>query len=97
MRDQLIPRLQQTYDDLHSNSVAAVEIEAIVSALIEELEDINDAVENAKSSGFLDALEDPEKTLEAEMMELLKGLSSLFFLLRSYQSSGVLTILNARG
>ena len=78
MRDQLIPRLQQTYDDLHSNSVTAVEIEAIVSALIEELEDINDAVEAAKSSTLPDAREDPENILEAEMMELLKGLSSLF-------------------
>ncbi|KAM5543054.1 hypothetical protein V8D89_003438 [Ganoderma adspersum] len=76
MRDQLITRLQQTYDDLHSRSMAAVETEAIVSALIEELEDVNDAVENAKSSSFFGTLQDSEDLLEAEMMELLKGLSS---------------------
>lgn len=78
MRDQLIPRLQETYDDLHSRSVTAIETEAIVSALIEELEDINDAVETTKSSTLPDAWEDPGGVLESGMMELLKGLLGLF-------------------
>ncbi|KAI1791153.1 hypothetical protein LXA43DRAFT_1181965 [Ganoderma leucocontextum] len=76
MRDELIPRLQQTYDDLYSKIIAAVETEAIVSALIEELEDINDAVETAKRSNWNGGPEDPEDLLEAEMIELLKELSN---------------------
>ncbi|PIL33580.1 hypothetical protein GSI_04203 [Ganoderma sinense ZZ0214-1] len=74
MRGQLIPRLQRTYDDLHSRGVAEVETEAIVSALIEELEDINDAVENAKRSSPDGIQEGPESLLEVEMIELLKAL-----------------------
>ncbi len=59
MRDRLIPGLEQTYDDLYVRSLAAIETEAIVSALIEELEDINDAVENAKNSNCNRIPEDP--------------------------------------
>ncbi|KAI0753161.1 hypothetical protein C8Q80DRAFT_496992 [Daedaleopsis nitida] len=76
MGDQLLPRLQQTYDNLQARSAFASEKEAIVSALIEELEDINDAVESAKrltepgdSNG-----ESPEALLESDMITLLKGL-----------------------
>lgn len=79
MQDQLIPRLQQTYDDLYSRSATAVETEAIVSALIEELEEINDAIENSKNSDLSESLEEIEDLLEAEIIELLKGLPSMFF------------------
>ena len=95
MRGKLIPCLQRTYDDLHSRSVAVVEAEAIVSALIEELEDISDAVENAKRSSLHGAQENPEGLLEAEMIELLKALPSTFALWRSCQWT-VLTIRNDR-
>ena len=77
MQDQLIPRLQQTYDDLYSRSATAAETEAIVSALIEELEDINDAIENSKNSDLSESLEEIEDLLEAEIIELLKGLPSM--------------------
>ena len=78
MRDQLIPRLQRTYDDLNARSIAAVETEAIVSALIEELEDINDAVESSKNLSLGNISEDREDLLEAEIIELLKGLPGRF-------------------
>ncbi|TBU31059.1 hypothetical protein BD311DRAFT_863568 [Dichomitus squalens] len=73
MEKQLIPRLQDTYTDLHERSIAAVETEAIVSALIEELEDINDAVEAAKSTTS-ESVEDSHAILEVEMVDLLKEL-----------------------
>ena len=77
MRGELVPRLQSTYDDLQARSAAAAEAEVAVSALIEELEDVNDAVESTKRSQR--ALvptddEDPEGILEAEVIDLLKNL-----------------------
>ena len=70
----LVP-LQKVYDALQARNAVASETEAIVSALIEELEDINDSVESTKQSK--DTLvyrdeEDPEDVLYAEVVHLLK-------------------------
>lgn len=88
MRETLIPQLQKTYDDLYRKGTVATETEVIVSALIEELEDVNDAVENAvenakrvpdsEISSSAAGVDDPESLLEAEVVELLKGLQSEF-------------------
>ena len=70
----LVP-LQKVYDALQARNAVASETEAIVSALIEELEDINDSVESTKQSK--DTLvyrdeEDPEDVLYTEVVHLLK-------------------------
>ena len=79
MHQKLVPRLQQTYDTLHAKSTLALETEAIVSALIEELEDVNDAVEGARHPAMSPESEahEDEEILEAQIVELLKGLLSM--------------------
>ena len=76
MREDLVPRLQQTYDTLHATRTVSLEAEAIVSALIEELEEVNDAVDSARHPATFQQPEgdDPEAMLEAQIVELLKGL-----------------------
>lgn len=76
MREDLVPRLQQTYDTLHATRTVSLETEAIVSALIEELEDVNDAVDNARYPATFQQhkVDDPEAMLETQIVELLKGL-----------------------
>ena len=78
MRDDLVlPRLRQTYDSLQARDMVASEAEVLISALIEELEDINDDVESTKRSQSTlieDEGEDPEEILEAEVTDLLKWL-----------------------
>ncbi|KAI0767127.1 hypothetical protein C8Q74DRAFT_1203828 [Fomes fomentarius] len=76
MRTELMPRLKKTHDILHNHSTLVVETEAIVSSLIEELEDVNDAVESTKNpitSALLSKdKEDPEELVEREIIDLLK-------------------------
>ncbi|RDX49343.1 hypothetical protein OH76DRAFT_1350927 [Lentinus brumalis] len=76
MRDELIPRLQQTYDSLHAKRTLAIETEAVVSALIEELEDVNDAVESTRQLAATQPSETEiaEEDLEAQVVALLKDL-----------------------
>ena len=76
MRVELIPRLKQTYDILQTRSTLTMEAEAIVSTLIEELEDVNDAVESTKRAPFHSNQdeEDPEELLEEEITSLLKNM-----------------------
>ena len=75
MRVELIPRLKQTYDILQTRSTLTMEAEAIVSTLIEELEDVNDAVESTKRAPVHSSQdeEDPEELLEGEIVSLLKS------------------------
>ena len=82
MEIQLIPRLQEIYNDLHERNAVALETEAVVSALIDELEDVNDSVEMAKSSSSPNQdVDGHESLLEAEMVDLLKELLGACFVL----------------
>ena len=78
MRDDLVlSRLRQTYDSLQARDMVASEAEILISALIEELEDVNDDVESTKrsQSTLIEGEgEDPEGILEAEVTDLLKRL-----------------------
>ncbi|KAI0827992.1 hypothetical protein BC628DRAFT_1366672 [Trametes gibbosa] len=76
MQQTILPRLQQTYDILCAHCTTVTETEAIVSALIEELEDINDTVESAKRLPDTDdgQDEDPEAIAELAASDLLKSL-----------------------
>ncbi|KAI0774813.1 hypothetical protein BD413DRAFT_472172 [Trametes elegans] len=86
LQDDLLPRLQRTYDVLHARGGVAVETEAVVSALIEELEDANDAVVSAKRAGA--GADDSGGVLEDAVMELLKAV------LRSGQEDRPTVLLN---
>ena len=82
MESQLIPRLQEIHSDLHERSAAALETEAVVSALIDELENVNDSVEMCKSSPSPNQdVDGHESLLEAEMVDLLKELFGACFVL----------------
>lgn len=76
MRTELIPRLKQMHNTLQNHSTLVVETEAIVSTLIEELEDVNDAVESTKnpiaSALLCKDKEDPEELVEKGIIDLLK-------------------------
>ncbi|KAI0629433.1 hypothetical protein C8Q77DRAFT_1065394 [Trametes polyzona] len=75
--ESLLPRLEQIHDLLNARSATTAETEAIVSALIEELEDVNDTVESTKhpqSSVGGPPDEDPGVLLEVSVTELLKRL-----------------------
>ncbi|KAH9889399.1 hypothetical protein C8Q73DRAFT_793597 [Cubamyces lactineus] len=79
LRDKLLPRLQRCYDVLHSRNTSAVEAEVVISALIEELEDINDVVEDVRradgdDSDQIRVPEDPNRYLEVAVIDLLKRL-----------------------
>ncbi|KAI0359562.1 hypothetical protein OH77DRAFT_1587031 [Trametes cingulata] len=78
LQDDLLPRMQRTYDALHERSAVAAESEALISALIEELEDVNDTVESTKnpqpSLAEVQPGEDPDYMLESAVTELLKSL-----------------------
>ncbi|KAJ8473863.1 hypothetical protein ONZ51_g7597 [Trametes cubensis] len=77
LRDRLLPRLQMCFDVLHTRNTLAVEAEVVVSALIEELEEINDVVEDVRRVGSNDSDQNriPEdRFLEAVVVELLKKL-----------------------
>ncbi|KAH9855924.1 hypothetical protein C2E23DRAFT_874526 [Lenzites betulinus] len=77
MQENLLPKLQQTYDVLRARSATTAESEAIVSALIEELEDINDTVESTKRATNVEDHgddEDPDTILELAVTDLLKNL-----------------------
>ena len=81
MRDDHLPRLQEMYEELRARSATAIEVEAVISALIEELEDVSDAVASTDhSDGALAVLgdEDPETILESEVVGLLKALLGVF-------------------
>ncbi|KAI0369026.1 hypothetical protein BV20DRAFT_1082019 [Pilatotrama ljubarskyi] len=76
LEDQVFPRMQRAYDVLHERSAIAAETEAVISALIEELEDANDTVEITKDShpslSAPQRAEAPEDVLEAAITQLLK-------------------------
>ncbi|KAL1938516.1 hypothetical protein VTO73DRAFT_11539 [Trametes versicolor] len=77
MQESLLPRLQRTHDVLNARSAYAAETEAVVSALIEELEDVNDTVESTKQQpSAVGGREDErsEDILEAAVTDLLKAL-----------------------
>ncbi|KAI0669615.1 hypothetical protein C8Q78DRAFT_189275 [Trametes maxima] len=80
LQGNLVPRLQNMYDALHDRSAAATETEAIISALIDELEEVNDATECSKASaGYIysesyHAREGSEDVLENAITDLLKAL-----------------------
>lgn len=77
MQESLLPRLHRTHDVLDARSAYAVETEAVVSALIEELEDVNDTVESTKQqpSDVGDReYERSEDILEVAVTDLLKAL-----------------------
>ena len=75
-----MPKLQTLFDDFHARSSFTAETEAIVSALIEELEDVNDAMDSTERELTPHADNgDPDGLLEEEIKELLKRkLGSLF-------------------
>ena len=75
MREDVLAPLQNVYDVLQARNTVASEAEAVMSALIEELEDINDSVESTKQSKDVLAHQDeeePQDVLETEITSLLK-------------------------
>ena len=75
MREDVLTPLQNVYDVLQARNTVASEAEAVMSALIEELEDINDSVESTKQSKDVLAHQDeeePQDVLETEITRLLK-------------------------
>ncbi|KAI8978290.1 hypothetical protein BD414DRAFT_422136 [Trametes punicea] len=80
LRDRLLPGLQKCYEVLQAESALRAETEVIVSALIEELEDVNDGMEEAKRFTDLNGYDsnesggNPTMILGAAVTDLLKPL-----------------------
>ncbi|OSC97301.1 hypothetical protein PYCCODRAFT_1419652 [Trametes coccinea BRFM310] len=73
LRDRLLPRLQRCHDRLHAQASLAAEAESIISVLIEELEDVNDAIQDSARYVFSKS-ESPSEILEEAVTDTLKRL-----------------------
>lgn len=74
---RLMPPLDELQNNLATLNGHAFDAEALVSALIEETEEVADDVAGARASGSkIEMDNEPQALLEAELTELLKGMQS---------------------
>ncbi|KAL7277740.1 hypothetical protein ACG7TL_008679 [Trametes sanguinea] len=76
LRDRLLPRLQRCRNRLDAQASFAAEAESIISALIEELEDVNDAIQDSTRCVSSRSVESewPSQILEEAVTDTLKRL-----------------------
>ncbi|KAI9062452.1 hypothetical protein FKP32DRAFT_1724500 [Trametes sanguinea] len=76
LQDRLLPRLRRCYDLLRVHAELAAEAESITSVLIEELEEVNDAIQESKRcvASSSPQSENPSQMLEEAVTDALKVL-----------------------